>query len=225
LNWIATEYLQERKKTDMGNAITNGVVALWVGIDWTRTLMSKYEGFDVSFAIKFAFCVFLLVYGITIIILGLKGKRIVQFIGRIREITYFNYVFTPIIYGYYDVSWLTIAAIAVYFPIFYIIVEIIDRFLPKPGFEEEGGGGFGEDNLGLPSKEPETDLSTSLEGTGMPGTEAGLGEETGLSGTGAQKQTQQAQQPQVPTCPYCRRPLSYVQQYGRYYCYTCRRYV
>ena len=32
-------------------------------------------------------------------------------------------------------------------------------------------------------------------------------------------------QKQQKTCPYCGMPLAYIPQYGRYYCYKCRRYV
>ncbi len=35
---------------------------------------------------------------------------------------------------------------------------------------------------------------------------------------------QQAQQTQ-PVCPTCRNPLSYIQQYQRWYCYNCKKYV
>ena len=30
---------------------------------------------------------------------------------------------------------------------------------------------------------------------------------------------------QIPTCPTCGRKLSYVESYGRYYCYICRKYA
>ena len=36
LNWVLTEVYQEKKGTSYGNAIANGFVALWVGIDWAR---------------------------------------------------------------------------------------------------------------------------------------------------------------------------------------------
>jgi sporulation protein YlmC with PRC-barrel domain len=35
---------------------------------------------------------------------------------------------------------------------------------------------------------------------------------------------QPAQQAQ-PTCPTCKGPLSYIQQYQRWYCYKCQKYV
>jgi sporulation protein YlmC with PRC-barrel domain len=38
-------------------------------------------------------------------------------------------------------------------------------------------------------------------------------------------QAQQAQQAQQPVCPTCKGPLSYIQQYQRWYCYKCQKYV
>jgi sporulation protein YlmC with PRC-barrel domain len=36
---------------------------------------------------------------------------------------------------------------------------------------------------------------------------------------------QQAQQTQQPVCPTCKNPLNYIQQYQRWYCYNCKKYV
>ena len=35
----------------------------------------------------------------------------------------------------------------------------------------------------------------------------------------------QPQQPQQPVCPTCKGPLSYIQQYQRWYCYKCQKYA
>ena len=39
------------------------------------------------------------------------------------------------------------------------------------------------------------------------------------------KPAAQAAQPAQPTCPTCKGPLSYIQQYQRWYCYNCKKYV
>ena len=38
-------------------------------------------------------------------------------------------------------------------------------------------------------------------------------------------QTAQPTQAAQPTCPTCKEPLSYIQQYKRWYCYKCKKYV
>lgn len=40
----------------------------------------------------------------------------------------------------------------------------------------------------------------------------------------AQPQYPQAQ-PQQYLCPFCSQPLNFIQQYQRWYCYTCQRYI
>jgi len=35
----------------------------------------------------------------------------------------------------------------------------------------------------------------------------------------------QPQQPQQQVCPTCKGPLSYIQQYQRWYCYKCQKYT
>ncbi|MCX8149963.1 MAG: PRC-barrel domain-containing protein [Candidatus Bathyarchaeota archaeon] len=39
------------------------------------------------------------------------------------------------------------------------------------------------------------------------------------------QQVHQASHTQQPVCPTCRNPLSYIQQYQRWYCYSCKKYV
>src|SRR3989338_10149689 len=34
--WVFSEFFQEKKGTSFGNAITNGAVMLFVGVDWIR---------------------------------------------------------------------------------------------------------------------------------------------------------------------------------------------
>lgn len=42
---------------------------------------------------------------------------------------------------------------------------------------------------------------------------------------GPQPMTQQPQQAQAPVCPTCGGPLTYIQQYQRWYCYKDKKYV
>ena len=41
----------------------------------------------------------------------------------------------------------------------------------------------------------------------------------------AATQPAQAAQSSQPTCPTCKGPLNYIQQYQRWYCYKCQKYV
>ncbi len=139
LFWIFTEIYQEKRKTSFGNAISNGAVVLWVGIDWTRYLIRQLGtdmslGFD--FYSKIALSIFVFVYGVVIILYGIKVKRFIPRIGRIREITYVLIMFTPIIYGVVKLNFQTISAIVLFFLPFYFIIEFINRKVPDPSTYE-----------------------------------------------------------------------------------------
>ena len=136
LSWFFGEFFQEKKGTSFGNAITNGAVPLWVGIDWTRYLINQLiadkMGFNLILAIKFFICLAILVYGTIIIVYGIRAKSFVHLVGRIREVTYVLVMFSPFIYGIIDLSWRYLFAILIFFPIFYFLIELIDRITPTP---------------------------------------------------------------------------------------------
>jgi len=139
LNWIFTDIYQEKKGTSLGNAISNGVVVLWVGIDWSRTVINQgiLSAGWTMFLIKMAIALLAFAYGLIIIIEGIKVKNITHYIGRIREVTYFCLMFTPIFYGVVKPTFTMFIAIILFFPVFYGIVELIARVTPNPKTYEE----------------------------------------------------------------------------------------
>lgn len=187
LNWVFTEFYQEKKGTSVGNAITNGFVALWVGIDWSRTtiefLTQKTAKF-ITAAPKSIVAFLMIAYGITIIVLGVKGKKAIKFIGRIREVTYLTVMLTPIFYGVVQPTFTTILSIIVFFPIFYGIVELVDYFIPTPAvaYEEDEKTPSLETpslaSLELPSSHPsEPFTSTSQSSQYTQGTTSGYAQD------------------------------------------------
>lgn len=141
LNWFFTEIYQEKKGTDLGNAITNGATAVWVGMDWGKTTVAALTAgtlaFSAEFGVKMAIVAFFLAYGLIIIIEGIRMRKITHYIGRIREVTYFALVMTPLFYGVVPLTFTTVLAILIGFPIFYGIVELIDRITPTPQTYDE----------------------------------------------------------------------------------------
>jgi len=144
LNWVFTDYFQERKGTDFGNAITNGVIQLWVGIDWIRQTIKTIE-FNALFITKTIICVISMIWGLLIMVESARAKPIAHYIGRVREISYFMIVATPIFYGVIAPDMITIATILLFFPIFYGVGEAFDRLLPAPPGEEDSLGGVSSD--------------------------------------------------------------------------------
>src|SRR3989338_4000383 len=92
ISWFFGEFFQEKKGTSFGNAITNGAVPLIIGVDWARYLTRSIveQDIPISFLIilKYALCFLVAGYGLAIIILGIQGRKSIQFIGRVRTMTY-----------------------------------------------------------------------------------------------------------------------------------------
>ncbi|MBI2112681.1 hypothetical protein HYT52_04055 [Candidatus Woesearchaeota archaeon] len=134
--WFFAEFFQEKKKTSFGNAISNGVIPVWVSIDWTRMIISQLTSETLQFGsgiiVKFIICFFVLAYGVVIIIGGIKTKGFVHYFGRTREVTYILAVFTPLIYGVLELDGKFFLAVLVFFPVFYFVIELIDRLTPDP---------------------------------------------------------------------------------------------
>jgi len=156
LSWFFAEFFQEKKGTSFGNAISNGIVPLWVGIDWIRTLTSQLVEKKTVFGFivfgKYLISVIVLIYGLFIIINGIKGRSFVRYIGRIREVTYVLAIFTPFVYGEIEPSYRYFLSFVLFFPLFYFLVELMDRLIPTPqAYEEdkkqESGPKYGPGNL------------------------------------------------------------------------------
>jgi hypothetical protein len=151
LSWFFAEFFQEKKSTSFGNAISNGVVPLWIGIDWTRFLVDglidKTLIFNFNIFIKFVICLLVFLYGMFIIIMGIQAVSFTRYFGRIREVTYILVMFTPIIYGVVDISFNVIISMILFFPLFYYTIEIIDYYVPDPeSMKEDGNSGNNGNN-------------------------------------------------------------------------------
>jgi len=134
--WFFAEFFQEKTGTSLGNAISNAVVILWGSVDCSRqtvALIAKHTlvGFWNIFA-RFAMIFIIFIYGVIIVFFGIKGNKIIKYIGRIREITYVFAMFTPIFYGAIPLTWNHIISAIVFFPLFYFAIELIDRYTPDP---------------------------------------------------------------------------------------------
>ena len=137
VNWFFTEFFQEKHGTSFGNAVSNGAIAIFASIDWTRYMYRLIEDgiitrFTFGLFLKFLVTVAVFAYGIYVIIASIKAKRIVFFIGRIRWVTYLLVMFTPIVYNVIKMDFTTLFVIILFFPLYYWLVEIFDRLAPEP---------------------------------------------------------------------------------------------
>lgn len=151
LSWFFAEFFQEKLGTSLGNAISNSTVVVWGSIDWMRqTLNFIHDGIVIgTFNVlsRYALAGIIFIYGMTIILLGIRGNKIIRYIGRVREVTYVLVIFTPMFYNVIPFSFELVLAAFLFFPIFYIIIEVIDRYAPNPkAFVEDEEMLKGEDN-------------------------------------------------------------------------------
>jgi len=146
INLIFTDFFQEKHATSMGNAITNGAVAVWVSIDWTRYLIRTAKGFSWIGLFDYFICALMLTFGIFIIIKGIKGKKYVHVIARIREIGYLQLMFSLLIYKVVDLSLKFMLIVLIFAPAFYYIFELIDKYTPD--LVEDKNNSNNNDNLG-----------------------------------------------------------------------------
>ena len=134
--WFFAEFFQEKVGTSLGNAITNSVVVLWAGIDCTRqTVRLLAAGMFKSTAeiiFRFALLGFAFAYSITIIVLGIKGNKIIKYFGRIRVVTYAFVMYVPVFYNAIPLSWSHFFASVLFFPLFYGVIELLDHIIPDP---------------------------------------------------------------------------------------------
>ena len=136
-NWFFTEFFQEKKGTSFGNAISNGAIAILASIDWTRymhRLIADGVITKLTFGVflKFFVAAAVFAYGVYVIIAGIKTRKIVFFIGKIRWVTYILIMFTPIVYNVIKMDFYTMMAVLVFFPLYYWVIEIFDRITPEP---------------------------------------------------------------------------------------------
>ena len=136
LGWFFAEFFQEKFGTSMGNAMSNAVIIIWASIDCTRQTVSLItQGLLLgagNIILRFSLLSLLLIYGITLIILGWRGNKIIEKIGRIREVTYLFVVLIPVFYNVIPFSIEYLISIILFFPLFYFVIELMDRYAPNP---------------------------------------------------------------------------------------------
>lgn len=169
--WFFAEFFQEKHGTSMGNAITNAVVVIWGSVDCTRQTVKLISAGTVTgfwdIAARFLIVAGILAYGVVIVVLGLKGNKIIKYIGRVREVTYAFAIFTPIFYNAVALTLTHVIAAVLFFPLFYFAIELLDRYTPNPKAVvedmEEGGDSSGMDMKGLGG----STLGGSKKGSGL----------------------------------------------------------
>src|SRR3989338_6488110 len=151
LNWIFSEFFQEKRGTSLGNAISNATIVLWVAIDWSRTSTRFFANNAISswhLAWNIVASVLVFAYGIWVVYEGVKGKNLTHYIGRVRVATYIILMGTPLIYNSPIPLGNALIAIVLFFPVYYFFIELLDRLLPDHASIKEDEAKAGSFNVG-----------------------------------------------------------------------------
>ncbi|MCG2868237.1 MAG: hypothetical protein L7G90_02535 [Candidatus Nanopusillus sp.] len=157
ITWFAMEFLVERKELRYSHSLANSIIFSWVSIDWLRHLYLDNELNDYN---KLIITLFFLFLSLFILIASIKRKKIAKILGKTGFFSYFQIMFTPLIYGIIEFNYIDFLSIIIFFPLIYITVYVIDKLLPefleeeekfKEEFEEENNeediDNFAENNL------------------------------------------------------------------------------
>ena len=141
INWFFAEFFQEKYGTSFGNAVSNGAIAILASVDWARYMYRLFVDGIIRFTfgvfLKFFAAVAIFGYGVFVIVAGIKTRKIVFFIGKIRWVTYILVMFTPIVYNVIKMNFYTLFTIILFFPLYYWVIEIFDRITPEPKVYKE----------------------------------------------------------------------------------------
>lgn len=136
VNWFFTEFFQEKHGTSFGNAVSNGAIAIIASVDWARYMYRLFTDGIIKFSfgvfLKFLVTIGVFIYGLYVIILGIKTHKLVYLIGKIRWVTYLLLMFTPIVYNVIKMDLYTLLSIILFFPLYYLLIEVFDRSTPEP---------------------------------------------------------------------------------------------
>jgi hypothetical protein len=167
LSWIFTDLFQEKKHTSFGNAISNGVVVLWVGVDWIRYIVRMMNEAVLSVSVetvaKFILAGATSLYGAIIIIFGIQARDFIHRYGRIRVTSYLLIMFSPLVYGVIPLSFEYVLAIFIFFPLFYVVVSLLAKIIPDSKAVLDTNRVDSGEGIDLLTTKPERDDGISLE--------------------------------------------------------------
>ncbi|MFP3289931.1 MAG: hypothetical protein RXN31_01820 [Candidatus Nanopusillus acidilobi] len=134
ITWFAMEFLIERKEITYSHSLANSIIFSWVSIDWLRHLYLDNELNDYN---KLIITLFFLFLSLFILIASIKRKKIAKILGKTGFFSYFQIMFTPLIYGIIEFNYIDFLSVIIFFPLIYITVYVIDKLLPEFVEEEE----------------------------------------------------------------------------------------
>ncbi|BBL45485.1 hypothetical protein MJ1_0320 [Nanobdella aerobiophila] len=128
ITWISMEYFVEKEGIHYSHALANSIIFSWVSIDWLRELYETSNIYDLP---KLFIALGFLSLSIFILISAAKRKKIAKLLGKTGVFAYFQIFLTPFMYNLSSFNINNIISIIAFFPIIYLIVYLIDKYLPS----------------------------------------------------------------------------------------------
>ncbi|MGC9133411.1 MAG: hypothetical protein ACP5GJ_03375 [Nanopusillaceae archaeon] len=147
--WFSMEFFVERKGIHFSHAVANSIIFSWVSIDWLRELYEHNQIYSID---KLFITLFFLFISLFTLFSAFKRWRIAKIIGKTEFFAYFQIMLTPFIYDIVEFNYINILSLFVFFPFLYLIVYLLDRYIPEISEEEEKKqyeniDNFAEENL------------------------------------------------------------------------------
>jgi len=132
ITFLIIEYLQNTDETEsFSNPVINGFTSVWVGMSWIKYLIQNPVDLTIYLVMRWFLALMIVIYGLLIVIWALKENDLVHYIGRVREVTYIVVMLTPIFYGFVELTFLTLLAMILFFPIYWLTLDYLLKKLPK----------------------------------------------------------------------------------------------
>ena len=128
---IISDKYQEEFGTDLGNAISNGVMVLFTGFSWLQ-IISLRTNFPQNFIVsQYIFSILIITYGFTIIASGFRKSEFATKYGRTRVLTFMLMFFTMMIYTPLMYNFVSIILFVLLFPFYYAFITELIKVLPS----------------------------------------------------------------------------------------------
>jgi len=130
--WTISELTFRKSRRSFESAFGNGLSGLWVGISWSRYLIE--QGIVLQSFLKTLFSIFMIFYGLSVMIEAALAKKAAKLWGKNREFSFLSILVTPFIYGVLDFSITTLFASVSLFSLLWLLFIMLKRIVPEvPG--------------------------------------------------------------------------------------------
>ena len=129
-NWILSEIFFEHRLEEFGTYFSNGFAMLWILMFYGKYLALNFS-LSVGWVSKLILFGFLCFIAAFLMVNALKGKKIVKYVGKTREVSFLIIFATPIFYGVLNFDLTYFIACIFLFLIIETILYLLHKLIPQ----------------------------------------------------------------------------------------------